>query len=133
MDLRRVEELNKKLPRVLSEGIIDEFRRHVEVDEEQLNQYLKGEKADFHKICVRSAEAAVEVAEADLQRERALHERLRSTSSEMDVERAAAVAELAKLNLERIRSQEPSESVLTHLQWQIEELRNEVLELRLKK
>lgn len=133
MDLRRAMELNMRMPNVLPLGTIDALRRHVEIDEEQLKQYLKGENADLHGICVRSAEAAVEVAEANLKRERAIAERLGGASSGLDVEHAVVVAKLAKLNLERMRTEENSKSVLMHLQWQIEELRNQVLDLQLKK
>lgn len=133
MDLRRAMELNVRMPNVLPLGTIDALRRHVEIDEEQLKQYLKGENADLRGIYIRSAEAAVKIAEANLKRDRAIAERLGDTSSGRDVEHAMVVAKLAKLNLERIRTEETSQSELTHLQWEIEELRNQVLDLQLKK
>jgi multidrug resistance efflux pump len=130
LDLRRVTELNKRVPHAVSAGTIDECQRHVEIDEEQLKQYLKGDKADIHGIFVRRAEIEVELAEANVQRQREVHVEFGTASSELELERSQLVAQLAKLHLERARSFDVAKSMLFDMQWQIEELRNEVAELR---
>lgn len=130
LDLRRVMELNKRVPHAVSAGTIDEFQRHVEIDEEQLKQYLKGNDADIHGIFVRRAEIEMELAEANVQRQREVHGEFRTASSQLELDRSLLVAQLAKLHLERARSFDVAKSMLWDMQWQIEDLRNEVAELR---
>jgi len=130
LDLRRVTELNKRVPNALPAGTIDEFQRHVEFDEEQLKQCLMGEKADIHGMLVRRAQVEVELAEADVQRHREVHAEFGTPSSQLELQRAELVAQLAKLHLERARSADAAKSILLYMQWEIEELRNEVIELR---
>lgn len=133
LDLRRATEFNKRTPNLLSDAFIEKLKLHVVIDEQQLEQCLRQEDADAHQICIRSAEAAVEIAEANGKRKRAIHRRMPTTSSALDVERAEAVAEIAKLHLERTRAvEDDSSSILTHLQWQIDELRHQVLELQMR-
>lgn len=131
LDLRSAREANERIADLFPAGHIDRLRLHVATDEAQLEQALTGEAADPHQICIRSAEAAVEMAEADLQRLRAAHERMPTAVRESSVERAAVVAEIARLNLERARHLDADELLLTHLQWQIDDLRHQVLELQM--
>ena len=133
LDLQRALETNKRVPNVFSTEFIETLRLHVEIDEAQLEQCLKGEDADPHQVCIRSAEAALKIAETDLKGIRATHQRMPSADSALQVERAAVVAKIAKLNIEKIKQLENSESVLTHLQWQIDDLRHQVLELQMRK
>ena len=130
LDLRRVTELNERVPNALPAGTVDEFQLHVELHEEQLKQYLRGEKADIHQVLVRRAQVEVELAEADVQRHRQAHAEFGTASSQLELERAELVANLAKLHLERVRSLDAAKSILLDMQWQIEDLRNEVIELR---
>ena len=133
LDVQRALDANKQVPNVFSAEHIEKLRLHVVIDEEQLEQCLKGEDADPHQVCIRSAEAAAKIAEADSKGLRAAHKRMPTATSALRVERATLVASIAKLNLERIKRQENSESVLTHLQWQIDELRHQVLELQMRR
>ena len=132
LDLRRAMEANKRIPNVLPAAFIETLQLHVVIDEEQLRHCLNGEHHDSDQMCIRRAEARVKIADADVKRTRAVHERIRSTTSKLDLERATAVANMAKLNLERTREPEHSESTLTHLQWQIDDLRHQVLELQME-
>jgi hypothetical protein len=132
LDVRRVLEINQRVPNVFSAEFIEKLRLHVVIDEAHLEQCLKREDADLHEVCIRSAEAAVKIAEADLKRKRATYQRMPTDASALHVERAAVVAKIAKLNLERTQHLEDSESVLTHLQWQIDELQHQVLELQMR-
>jgi hypothetical protein len=129
LDLLRYTEFDTQTPNMLPAGTIDRLRRHVEIDEEQLAQYLKGDPPDFQKIYLRAAESALKVAQTDEQRKRILHQRVNSIFSQRELERAELVMQLATLNLERMQNRNPEESALTQLQWQIEELRNQMLEL----
>ena len=75
----------------------------------------------------------MELAEADVQRQREVHAEFGSASSELELERCLLVAQLAKLHLERARSVDLAKSVILYLQWEIEDLRNEVIELRARR
>ncbi|MCY2985865.1 MAG: hypothetical protein NTY15_19740 [Planctomycetota bacterium] len=132
MDLRRAQEANERI-RIYSVEFIEKLQLHVAIDEAELEQCLKGEDYDSHKVCVRSAEASLKVAEADLRGARAAYQPMPTADSALAAERAGMVVELAKLNLERAKGLSNSESVLTHLQWQIDELRHQVLELQMRR
>ena len=132
LDLHRAMEANKQIPNVLPDTFIETLQLHVVIDEEQLRHCLNGEHHDSDQMCIRRAEARVKIADADMKRTRAVHERMQSTTSKLDLERATAVANIARLNLERTREPEHSESIVTHLQWQIDDLRHQVLELQME-
>lgn len=131
VDLRRAHAIAAEFPTVDFARELENLKRHVDVDEEQLTQAKRFPDGNLHQIHIRGAEVAVELAESDLQRKRKAHEILPTHWSAIDVERAAAVAKVAKLNLERTRDQEASLSSLRYLQWQIEKLRNDLLELQI--
>ncbi|MCF7962161.1 MAG: hypothetical protein K9M08_15600 [Pirellula sp.] len=132
MDLRRAQEANERIQNLYSAEYLEMLKLHIAIDEAELEQCLKGEDDDLHKACVRSAEASLTVAEANLRRTRAFYQLMPTTGSDLAAERAGLVAELAKLNLERANGLTNLESVLTHLHWQIDELRHQVLELQMK-
>ena len=132
LNLRRAVDVNKRIPNVVPAAFIENLRLHVVIDEEQLKHCLNGEHIDSHEMCVRRAEAEVKIVEADVKRTSAIHRRMQTTTSKLDLERSTVMANIAKLNLERARDPEHSESTLTHLQWQIDELRHHVLELQME-
>lgn len=132
LDLRRVMEEHKRVPDLLPVTVIENLKRHVAIDETQLEQALKAPDGNLHEIYLRSAKVAVELAEADLKRKQKSYEQSPSTRSSLDVERAVAVVEVAKLHLEITEAKQSSLSSLMYLQWQIEVLRNQVLELQIQ-
>ena len=74
----------------------------------------------------------MEVAEADLARKQESYKRERDEYSAKELDRAMALTNLARINLERTMNQEGSSYSLSYLQWQVEELRNQLLELHIK-
>ena len=133
LDLRRVLDANERGQGVYSTEYVDKLRLHVAIDEAELQQCLKGEDKDPHQVCIRGAEAAVRIAEADLNGARAVQQRMSSNSNALVAERAEIVERIASLNLERMKQLEDSESALAHLQAQIDQLRHQVLELQLRR
>ena len=129
LDLYRAVDVNKRA-KVFSSKYLDRLRLHVTIDEAELEEHLKGGYAAANEVCIRSAEASVKIAEADLEAWRAAHQRKPMADIELDVKRAGIVAEIAKLNLKRAKQIESPDSVLIHLQGQIDELRHHVLELQ---
>ena len=76
--------------------------------------------------------AAVAMAEADLKRKQEIFSRMPDNTTKYDAKRAEAVFEIAKLHEEITNEKESSLSSMMYLQWQIETLRNQLLELQLK-
>jgi hypothetical protein len=132
LDLRRAREIFSRYPQAMTVRTIENLEKHIAIDEEQLKQAKKTPDGSLHRIHVRGAEVALELAQADLKRKRMVFEKMPSTMAQLDVERAAAVAKVAMLNLERTKAQQASLSSLSYLQWQIETLRNDLLELRIQ-
>ena len=133
LDLRSALEGNKRIPNLYPAEYVEKLQLHVVIDEAELEQSLKGVEKDSHEVCIRSAEASVKIAEADLNGVRAYYQRIPTNANALAVERAEVVATISKLNLERTKHLEDSESVLIHLQWQIDQLRHQVLELEMRK
>lgn len=131
-DLKRALELNKRFPNSVPLAALENYRKHVAIDEELLQQALEGSDGHVHKIYMRAAEISEQIAKDDLSRKRKTLKDFPSEMSELDVERAEAVLAVAQLNRMRTAKQEASLSSLEYLQWQIEQLRHELLELRVR-
>jgi hypothetical protein len=91
---------------------------------------LKGGEGDLHQIYVRSAEIALELAEADLQRKQKAYQALPDKTQVAEVKRAEAVLEVVRLQVEITKEKESALSSMMYMQWQIDVLRNQVLELQ---
>ena len=132
LDLLRFLEVQKEHPGALPIEASADLKRHVAIDEEQLKQALKGPDADLHEIYMRSAKLAVELAKRDLQRKREAFEEFPNDEQAFAVKRAETVVELAQLQLQITLSKRSAMSSMMYLQWQIELLRNQVLELQIQ-
>jgi hypothetical protein len=132
LDLLRALAIEKRTPDVLPGIALENLDRHVAIDQEQLKQAALGGDGNLHEIYLRTAEHSVKTAEADLARKQASFKRMPTDLGALDVKRAAALVKLAKLHLEKTHKQEVSLSSLSYLQWQIDYLRNELLELRVR-
>lgn len=132
LDLQRALDINRQSPRLLSERTIGNLRKQVEVDREKLTQVRQGADVNVHEVWVRSAEVGLEIALEDLDRKRAVFDESPDDQSRFELERAQAVVRVAKINLQRMKIEPGSAHTLSYLQWQIEELRNQVLDLEIK-
>ncbi len=132
LDLKRAEYWNQRIPDIITNRTMDFLRKHVEVDAEQLRQSQQPDFADIHQIYVRGAKAALDLAESDVARKQAAFEEVGGTYTALELDRAIAVLNVARLNYERTVSQQDSLQTISYLQWQLEELRNQILELQIK-
>ncbi len=132
LDLQRALDINRQSPRLLSERTIGNLRKQVEVDREKLTQVQQGADVNVHDVWVRAAEVGLEIALEDLDRRRAVFDQSPDDQSRFDLDRARAVVRVAKINLQRMKVEPGSAHTLSYLQWQIEELRNQVLDLEIK-
>ena len=132
LDLLRFLEVQKEHSDALPIEAGADLKRHVAIDEEQLKQALKGPDGDLHEIYMRSAKLAVELAKRDLQRKQKAFEEFPTDEQAFAVKRAATVVELTQLQLQITLSKRSAMSSMMYLQWQIELLRNQVLELQIQ-
>ena len=133
LDLRRGMELEKQIPGRLPPAMLEKLQSHVEIDEERLAQCLTSDPSESLKVNVRRAESQVRLAEADVERKRARVAVAPDAFNRLYLERAQATAELASLNLEMARSLgSNTEAIQRHLQWQIDDLGQQVRQLQLE-
>lgn len=130
IDLYRFLEQHQQNPNLLSNVVGEELQRHVAIDSEQLRQALLGDEGDLHQIYMRSADVAVELAKRDLQRKQRAYEQFPSETQEWAAKRAEAALEVMKLQAEMTRSKKSAYSSMMYLQWQIDLLRNQLMELQ---
>ena len=132
LQLEQALEENRRMPGLYSDPLIERLRQNVQVAEQQLEHALRPEKVDRHEVHVRSAEAALRMAESELRHAEELRRRLPRSYTDNDLERFRLSVEIARLRLERARDPETFASPQAHLQWQVEDLRQELLDLRLR-
>ncbi len=132
LDLNRFLAAQRRFPNLLPIEAGADLERHVAINEEQLKQAIKGSDGDTHQIYIRSALNAVENAEKDLKRKREVYKQFPTKTQAFAVQRAEAALELAELRLEITRTKQAEGYSMMYLQWQIEMLRNQVLELQLQ-
>jgi hypothetical protein len=128
-DLQIAVEENKKVPGTYPEAAIEPLRRVVAIAEEQLKHALGESAHDLHSVHIRQAEAAVAEAESDLQRTLAANRRLPGLVDPTQLHRAHLRVEVAKLALAKARAVN-AHNLPEHMQWQLEELRMELLQLQ---
>jgi hypothetical protein len=134
LDVERAMEANRKTPKLYSDEFIELLKLHVEIDEAELEQSLKNEDADAREVVLRNAESSLKIAQMNLKATRAVFENLPSIDSKYDLETAKVNLEIAEFELEQAKqlgSSDPKAAV-RHLQRQINQLRHQILQLRMK-
>lgn len=129
MDLGRALDANRKSPKFYPDILIERLRGNVGIAEVQLKLALKEGDTKLHDVHIRSAQAAVSIAESNEKNLRALSRSLPSESIVLDHKRSQLALQLAKLRLQRALDPKSTESPLVHLQWQVDQLSEQVLEL----
>ena len=132
LDLRRALEVNKRVPNTFPPEVVEVFRLHVTADRAHLEGCLSGKAADPHEALIRRAETALAFAEANLKRTQKINELMPSDANALNVERATVVARIAELHLEDTKQLDSPQSTIAHMQRQIDELRHQVLQIRLR-
>ena len=131
-DLSRALAMNERIPDLFSERELDSLRKHVAIDQEQLNQLLQGHAYNVHEIFLRTAESTLGICKAEVARKQHAYKKSPDHYSSLALDQAKAQLKVAELNVERTRLQKDSISTISYLQWQIDELRNQLLETQLK-
>jgi hypothetical protein len=134
LDVERALNANQRIANLYSSEFIKLLQLHVVIDEAELEQRLKQEEADEHKVYLKSAETELEIAKSILKAAQLLHDKDPSLDNEYFLESAIVNAEIAELELEQAKQVEGNDSraILFHFQRQINQLRHQVLQLRMK-
>ena len=134
LELARIElqkhlEQEKKAPRIIPAIVIERTRMNVKVAETQLEQALQPATGGTIHVQVRYAEERAKIAE--LEYEQAKKARLHNPNAvlELEVERLGLVAETARLRLAMWRDPVYLPSLLDQMQWQLDRLSEEIIDL----
>ncbi len=127
--LRKYDETNRRAPNTIRPTIIQGIQEGVRKARERL-QLAQGDDITDAQIYVSSAEAELRLAEDVLTKAQAANRRLAGTISQGEVDRLTAQRDLAKVRIDKAKHL-ASESPLSNVRFELEQLREEVQELRL--
>jgi hypothetical protein len=119
MNLARIQELNKKVPRTLVGSMVQEFVEEVEQARLQLQIIEKSPQGDPYRTCIERVKMQLRAAEERAQRGLKTYESAPDVVSKNDVERLRLSAVVADLQLQRGLSLENA-TPHEQLQWQLE-------------
>jgi hypothetical protein len=130
LDLERALAANRDTAGAIGEREIERLRNHIAVMEKRLEIARARPRTASRQAMVAAAEAARDNARGDL--ESALRSRGRKdrSVSDLTVERLRAKLELAEIRLELCRNPEYELSLLDEMQWSIDQLTDQVIDLR---
>jgi hypothetical protein len=130
LDLERALAANRDTAGAIGEREIERLRNHIAVMEKRLEIARARPRTASRQAMVAAAEAARDNARGDL--EAALRSRGRKdrSVSDLTVERLRAKLELAEIRLELCRNPEYELSLLDEMQWSIDQLTDQVIDLR---
>jgi hypothetical protein len=128
VNLEKAQTLNNRVAGAFSAVEVDRLARLVQLAEERLaGAQHSGKQSDANR---QSAEAAVNSAETTYKKSVATNERFPGAVSPLEVERQRLTVELAKLALAKANLVGGSSDALAGLQWEVDQLREDMLILR---
>lgn len=129
MNLDRVQELNKKVPRTLIGSMVREFAEEVEQAQTELKIAQETPEGDAFRACLERVKLDLRSAEDRAKRALQTHEKAPSVVSKSDVERMRVAAIVIDLQLQRgleLQDASPQEQ----LQWQLEVISGDLNRVR---
>jgi len=130
LDLERALEANRAVPHAIGDREIQRLHNHVIVMRRQAEIARARPRTSARQATIAAVEAARESAHADLAAAVQVNQRAPGTISRVNMERLRAKADLADIRLALCRSPEFELSLLAELQWSIDQLTDEVVDLR---
>lgn len=128
VNLEKAQSLNNRVAGAFSAVEVDRLTRLVQLAEDRLKSVQKsGKQSEAYR---QSAEATVNSAESTYRKSLATNERYPGAVSPLEVERQRLTLELAKLALEKANLIGGSNDALAGLQWEVDQLREDMLILR---
>ncbi len=129
IELKKLEEQNKKVPRVVPAIIVERAKMNVKVAEAQVEQAIGPSAGGTANVHIRYAEERVKVAELEFEKAKEARRRNPDAVIELEVERLRLVAETARLRLAMWRDPVYLPSLLDQMQWELDRVSEEVVEL----
>jgi hypothetical protein len=130
LDVERAAEANLVVPGSIGGRELERLRNHVEVMRRQVDIARTHSRISAREATIAAVEAIRENARADLAAAVEANQRTPGTISRVNVDRLRAKAELADIRLALCRSPGFELSLLAEMQWSIEQLTDEVIDLR---
>jgi hypothetical protein len=127
--LRKYDETNRRAPNTIRPTIIQGIQDAVRKARERL-QMAQGDDITDTQIYVSSAEADLRLIEDTLSKAQGANRRMSGAISQGEIDRLIAQRDLAKVKVEKAMHL-ASESPLSNVRFELEQLREEVQELRL--
>ncbi len=131
-DLNTALGVNKRIGVAYAENTVQRLRNHVEIAEAKLQHELSGGESKLHDIHLKELKKASNLANMNLASAIAVNERLAGAINELEIKRLRWVAEVAKLAIERGRDPAAVRTPYAHLQWQLDQMRSELLWLQIR-
>ncbi len=129
VELKKLMNAEKEVPRVIPPIILERAKANVKVAEAQLEQALLPSTGGAVNVHIRYAEERVKVAELELEKARKAKARNPNAVLDVEIERLELVAETARLRLAMWRDPVYLPSLLDQMQWQLDRLSEEIIEL----
>jgi hypothetical protein len=127
--LEKYQETNRKLPNTIRPSVMQAIQEGVREARERVQLAEHDDMSDA-EIYVSSAEADLRSAEEALRKAEGANLQFSGTISQAEIERLKADIDLAKIKLEKARHL-ASESPLSNVRYELEQLREDVAELRM--
>jgi len=126
-------DVNKRIDAAYSENSVQRLRNQVEIARTMLQYELDGGKSEkLHDVHIKSLKKASELANRNLASAMVVNKRLAGTVNEREIKRLRLEAEVARLAI--IRGLDPAAvgTPYAHLQWQLDQMRSELLRLQIR-
>lgn len=130
LDLRRAVAANETFPNAIGDREIHRLKNHVALLRRQVEIARAHPRTAARQASIAAAEVACDEARADLDAAERANRRSAGSVSAMNMERLRAKLELADIRLELCRNPEYELSLLAELEWNVEQLTDEVIDLR---
>ena len=132
LNLQNALDAGVKSPGIYSVGSIELLQQNVGIAEERLRQARQPGGGDGHSVHVRSSAAQLRVAEANLRAAVALRKRSPKYIRKSGLERLRLIVEIARMRLAKAQEWKTAGLTQAHMQWQLDQLREQIDELHLR-
>jgi hypothetical protein len=130
LDVERALEANQAVPHAIGVRELERLRNHVLVMRRHVEIARARPRTSARQATIAAVEAARESAQADLAAAVQVNHRVPGAISRVNMERLRAKADLADIRLALCRSPDCELSLLAEMQWSIDRLTDEVIDLR---
>lgn len=132
LDLQRAIVANEKVRDAIGDREVQRLRNHVDMLKRQVAIAREHPRTAARQASIAAAETACVDARADLEAAERANQRTPGTISDLAMERLRAKVDLADIRLEVCGSPGGELSLLAELEWNLEQLTDEVIDLRHK-